>query len=517
MPPAPGISDALTCIPVMTSNTNPPLSKTRFIAGLQCLKLLYLNSYFRELADPVDASQQALFDSGTNVGTLARQRFPNGLLIEAPYNAHRRAVASTSKAISDAFVPAVYEAAFSFDGIRIRTDILSRNNAHTFDLIEVKSSTSAKQEHIPDAAIQLHVLEGSGVPVEKVFLQHIDNTYVYQGGPYDLEKLFRLEDITDKARSYLQSVPESLAAMWETLRSDEVPAIEIGPQCTRPYRCPFYGFCRKGLPDHYIEQLPRARQELLEDLRTAGIQDIGDIPLDFPGLSANQQRVRDAVATGRPYVGPELADVISQATYPLHFLDFETFNPALPAYSGTRPYQVIPFQWSLHVLDSSGDLSNTSFLHDGSADPREAFCKSLIEAVGPYGTIFVYSSYEKTIIEQLAREFSQYQERLLALPERLLDLLALVRTHFYHHNFHGSYSIKTVLPALAPDMTYSDLEIQEGSLAPIFFARMIAPDTDESERERLRNALLDYCKRDTFAMVRILQELQSMSKTTTSQ
>ena len=382
----------------MTSSTNPNLSKTRFTAGLQCLKLLYLDTYSRELVDPVSDSQQALFDAGTDVGVLARQRFPNGLLIEAPYNAHSRAVISTSRALSNAFVPAIYEAAFTYEGIRIRVDILSRNGDNTFDLVEVKSGTGVKQEHIPDAAIQLHVLEGSGVPIRNVSLQHIDNTYVYQGGPYDLEKLFQLEDITDQARSYLQSVPESLASMWEALHSEEVPAIEIGPQCTRPYRCPFYGFCRQGLPEHYIEQLPKARPEFIEGLRASGILGIGDIPPNYPGLSANQQRVRDAVATGRPYVGPELAEALSQATYPLHFLDFETFNPALPVYPGTRPYQVIPFQWSLHVLDSSGDLSHAFFLHDGVDDPREAFCKSLLDAISPQGTILVYSSYEQTII-----------------------------------------------------------------------------------------------------------------------
>jgi hypothetical protein len=497
----------------MPKTTDPTLSKTRFTSGLQCLKLLYLGTYSRELADPVPASQQALFDSGTDVGALARQRFPDGLLIEAPYNAHSSAVANTARALSDVFIPAIYEAGFDFENIRIRVDILSRNNDHTFDLIEVKSSTSVKLAHIPDVAIQLHVLEGSGVPIGKTFLMHIDNTYVYEGGNYDLDKLFRLEDITDQARSYLQSVPDSLTDMRESLRSDEVPAIEIGPHCSKPYRCAFYNYCHKSLPEHYIEQLPRAKPEFIGKLRSVGIQDIGNIPTDFPGLSANQQRVRDAVATGRPYVGPALAGAISQATYPLHFLDFETFNPALPAYVGTRPYQVIPFQWSLHVQDSSGDLSNSYFLHDGGDDPREAFTRNLLDALGPHGTILVYSSYEQTIIEQLADLFPQYEELLLALPGRFLDLLALVRAHFYHPDFHGSYSIKAVLPALDPDLTYRDLEIQDGSLASIYFARMIAPDTQAHERERLRNALLRYCERDTFAMVRVLAALRSMSQT----
>ena len=492
----------------MPHNTIPQLSKTRFGAGLQCFKRLYLECYSPELAGPVDPSQQALFDAGTAVGILATQRFPEGRLIDEPYYEHSRAGASTSEAIADPLVPAIYEAAFTFEGIRIRVDVLSRNSGGTFDLVEVKSSTSVKPEHIPDAAIQLHVVEGSGIPVRKAFLLHIDNSYVYEGGPYDLSKLFWLEDITDQARTFLSSIPESLADMWAVLRQDVTPSVEIGSQCTRPYQCPFYKHCRQDTPEHHIEQLPRARPELMEKLRTAGILDISKIPPTFPTLTVNQQRVRDSVVTGRPYISPELSAALNQVAYPLHFLDFETFNPALPAYPGTRPYQVIPFQWSLHVRDSVGKLSHASFLHDGDGDPRETFSTSVLDAIESEGTIVVYSSYEQTVIKHLAEEFPQYGERLLALYDRLFDLLAVVRTHYYHPNFHGSYSIKAVLPALVPDMTYSDLEIQDGSNASAAFAQMIAPSTKEPERERIRNALLDYCQMDTLAMVRLLDTLQ---------
>ena len=491
----------------MPHNTNPQLSKSRFGAGLQCFKRLYLESYSPELAGPVEPSQQALFDTGTAVGILARQRFPEGRLIDEPYYEHSRGEASTSEAIADPLLPAIYEAAFTFEGIRIRVDVLSRNSGDSFDLVEVKSSTRVKTEHIPDAAIQLHVVEGSKVPVQRVFILHIDNSYVYQGGPYDLNKLFHLEDITEQARTLLSSIPGSLTDMWELLNQDEAPTIEIGPQCTRPYQCPFYGYCRQGTPEHHIEQLPRASPELIGKLRAAGILDISEIPSAFPTLSDNQQRVRDSVATGQPYISSELSAALARATYPLHFLDFETFNPALPAYSGTRPYQVIPFQWSLHTRDSPDTLCHVSFLHDGDGDPREGFSTTLLDAVGSEGTIVVYSGYEQTIIRQLAKEFPQHEVRLLMLCDRLFDLLAVVRTHYYHPNFHGSYSIKAVLPALVPDITYSDLEIQDGSNASAAFAQMIAPATEEPERGRIRDALLDYCQMDTMAMVRLLDAL----------
>jgi len=493
----------------MTHNTIPMLSKSRFAAGLQCLKRLYLQCYYRELAEPPDVSQQAAMDTGIAVGVLARQRFPDGRLIEEEYYRHDDAMTATAAAIADLSVPAVLEAAFTFDEVRTRIDVLRRGAKATFDLVEVKSSTSVKEEYIPDVAIQLYVVEGSGIDVGRAHLLHINKAYVYGGGPYDLTQLFLLEDVDDKARSFIESdVPTALARMKEVLRAEDPPEVDVGRRCSDPYRCEFYRHCREGAPEHHVEELPNASRKLIEALLSAGITDIRDIPEGFPELSPLQQRVRRCVVAGEPYFGPGLSSALDAIPYPLYFLDFETFNPALPLYPGTRPYQVIPFQWSLHVQDSRGNLSHRSFLHGGLDDPREAFLTSLLDAVGAEGAIVTYSGYEGTIIRQLADAFPQHAERLLALNERILDLLALLKTHCYHPAFHGSYSIKAVLPALVPHLSYDDLEIQEGSRASVAFARMIAPQTEERERERLRRALLDYCRRDTEAMVRVFDALR---------
>lgn len=267
------------------------------------------------------------------------------------------------------------------------------------------------------------------------------------------------------------------------------------------------GYCRQGLPEHHIEQIPRARAGLLEDLSRGGIRDIRDIPADFQGLSVAQQRVRDSVVTGQPWRNPEIGPVLRRAAQPLYFLDFETFNPALPLYPGTRPYQVIPFEWSLHVRDSAGNLRHHLFLHDGDGDPREPFAASLLEHVGPQGSIVVYSGYERMILTQLASELPQFSDRLLPLCDRMLDLLQVLREFYYHPQFHGSYSMKSVLPVLAPDLGYDDLEIQDGTQASVAFARMIAPDTTHREKEQLRRALHAYCGRDTEAMVRVFDAL----------
>lgn len=493
----------------MTRDQIPLLSKTRFAAGLQCHKRLFLDSYSPKLADPIDPGQQAIFESGTAVGELARERIPGGRLIEEEYFRHDNAVAATKEALADRSVPAIYEAAFTHDDIRVRVDILVRRSSGVFDLVEVKSSTGVHEQHIPDVAIQLHVVEGAGIKVRQAFLLHINKDYVYEGGPYDVSRLFRLEDVTKEARDFVtSSAPAALADMRQALDQDSAPLIEIGRHCTRPYQCPFYRHCREEVPEHHIEQLPWASAGLLDELLEAGIRDIGDIPAEFPGLSALQQRVRDCVAAGQPHVDPELRAALQEVTYPAHFLDFETFNPALPIYVGTRPYQVIPFQWSLHVRDEADDLSHHSFLADGDGDPREGFAACLLDAIGPEGTIIAYSSYEQTIIKQLAGDLPQYSERLLDLNTRFLDLLEVLRAYYYHPDFHGSYSIKAVLPALVPDAGYQDLGIQDGSQASLTFTQIIAPETGKDEREGLREALLAYCQRDTEAMVWIFDALR---------
>ena len=492
----------------MTNQSSPQLSKSRFTSGLQCLKRLYLECYNRELADPVDPGQQAIFDSGTAVGELARQRFPNGVLIEEQYFEHSQAVQTTQALLSDASIPSLYEPAFNFESIRTRVDVLVRVDGQAFDMVEVKSSTGVRDQYIPDVAIQLYVLEGSGVAVRRAYLMHINNKYVYQGGDYDLEQLFSLEDVTEAARAFIaDNMSACLAQMWESLQLAETLEIETGPHCTTPYRCPFFGHCHEGEPEHPIRDLPRLRRGDYERLRASGIRDIGSVPPDYPGLSQPQRRVRDSVATGQPFVGPNLAAGLGEISFPASFLDFETLSLAVPIYAGTRPYQTIPFQWSLHVRDADGGLSHSAFLDDGAGDPRERFITALLDALPAEGSVVAYSGYETRILKELAEAFPQYADRLLALCERVVDLLRVVRDGYYHPRFHGSFSIKTVLPALVPDLSYGDLDVPEGMAASAAYARLITGDTPDSEKAATREALLAYCARDTEAMVRVYDAL----------
>ena len=491
----------------------PSLSKSRFQYGLQCLKRLYLETNNRELADPVAPVLQARFDTGTAVGELAQQRFPGGTLIEESYRAHESAVTRTQALLSDFLTPALYEAAFTYRGIRTRVDVLARNPAGGFDLIEVKSTTGVKEEHITDAAIQLYAVEGSGVPITNAWLMFLNNRYVYEGGDHDLEQLFTLEDVTDRARQFVaDSVPGELERMWTALRADEIPDIVTGPHCLRPYRCSFFDYCHGDEPANSIRELPgRLDPHLEEKLNAAGIATIGNIPSDGETdtlLTQMQRRVRDSVASGEPFVGPDLGSALSEIEFPISFLDFEAVSHAVPVYIGTRPYQPIPFQWSLYVREESGELRHAEFLNDDVDDPRERLITALLEATPPTGSIVAYSPYERVTILGLARDFPRYAKPLRALADRIVDMLQIVRQHYYHPAFHGSFSIKSVLPALAPDLTYADLAINEGTLAAISYQRMIAPETPADERERLRADLLTYCDRDTEAMIRVYDALR---------
>ena len=353
------------------------------------------------MADPVDAGLQAIFDSGSTVGELARRRFPNGRLVEEPYWQHDQAAETTRSLMTNTDIPALYEAAFAFQGIKTRIDVLRRCGLGEFDLVEVKSTTRVKPEHITDVAIQMYVAEGVGVPIRGAYLAHLDSSYVYQGGDHDLNRLFKLEDVSDRTRSFVASeVSNHLTRMWAALRLDRPPDIETGGHCRKPYRCSFYGHC-------------------------------------------HQDEVRD---DRQSYVSPRLASTLGEIAFPASFLDFETVNPAIPMFVGTRPYQPIPFQWSLHVLDSPGSLSHHSFLNTDLEDPRERFVSSLLEAIPRSGSIVTYSPYERSILNRLAQDFPQYRDMLLALCDRMVDLLKLIRENYYHPGFRGSYSLKSVAP-----------------------------------------------------------------------
>jgi len=484
----------------------PLLSKSRFVAGLQCPLRLWYQCHEPKLATGVTPAQQAIFDMGHEVGRLATELYPGGVLIAEDYRHHREAERATVRALADPDVRALFEAAFTFDGIRIRTDILERNGDGTWNLVEVKSSTSVKDVYKPDVAVQYHVLEGAGLRIAAAGLLNVNNRYVFDGRTLDLAQLFQLTDLTEEVAALQEELAAQIAELKKVIALETAPAVPPSRHCFHPYKCEFWEHCTAGMPESWVIHLAGITEEKLARLRELGVDDINDIPDGFP-LSAVQDRIRDCVIKNIEYVGPELHEKLTTARYPIHFLDFETVAMAVPRYAGTRPYQTMPFQWSDHVLKSNGTVQHLEYLCLEDKDPRREFTASLIASLGKDGTIYVYTSYEKGILRQLTEAFPEYADDLQAIVDRFEDLYDIIRKQYYHPDFRGSFSLKSVLPALVPAMGYSHLTIQDGALASLAYLRMIDAATDPAEKSAIKADLLTYCGQDTLAMVKIREEL----------
>lgn len=482
------------------------LSKSRFLAGLQCPLRLWYQCYEPQLATEISPAQQAIFDTGHEVGRLATKLYPKGVHIEEEYFRHDQAVRSTVAAMGTPDVRAIYEAAFVYDGVRIRVDILQKLDNGKWNLIEVKSSTNVKDVHLPDVAVQDYVLHGCGLSIEQAGILHLDKQYVYEGSHLDLERLFSFTDLTDKLFVQIGLVPSQLNDFKEMLADNKAPSIPPDRHCMNPYPCEFWDHCTRKMPEFWVIGLSGIGQNRLRELADMDVQDIRDIPASFP-LTQIQKRIRSCAINQEEYVSPDLESELNDAQYPIHFLDFETFGSAVPLYEGTRPYQAIPFQWSNHILTADGNIDHREYLCNEDKDPREEFARALLETLGNKGSIFIYTTYERGIIIELADYLPKFRQQLNAIPKRFKDLYAIIKRHFYHPKFYGSFSLKAVLPALVPEMSYEGLAIQEGGQAALEYLKMIDPATGAEEKEKIKNDLVIYCGQDTLAMVKIREEL----------
>jgi hypothetical protein len=485
--------------------TEPRLSKSKFLSGLQCHKRLYLEIHAPELATEPDEQTQAILDNGTELGELARRLFPNGVLVDFGRSGLEDALALTRRLVADPTVPAIFEATFKFDNVLVRVDVLERLSPHEWRLIEVKASTKVKAVHLEDLAIQTYVLNGCGVCLGGVRLMHLNRAYVFPGGAIDLQQLFVQQDLTEQVTGRQPAVPARLGEMKHMLMQWAPPDIKPGNQCHDPYTCEFWEHCTEQKPERWIYYLsgPKATfQKLIEQ----GIETIDDIPDDFP-LSVVQQRMKE----NTEWIGPLLKASMQSLRYPVHHLDFETFMPAVPRYPGTRPYQALPFQWSNHIEFEDGSLRHEEYLCTEPRDPREEFAIALLQSVGRAGSICVYSDYEKLLLMGLAEAFPRLRREIYAVISRLWDLLSVIQRHYYHPDFKGSFSLKSVLPALVPSLDYGDLEIRDGALASLLYHRMVFGN--ETDKDRLTSALLEYCKRDTLGMLEVRRALSWKAST----
>jgi len=474
------------------------LSKSKILAGLQCPKRLYLEIFHGELAE-VGEHAQRLFAIGHEVGEVAQRLHPDGILIQHQENLSR-ALEETRQLLAQASLAPLFEATFSEEGVLVRVDILERN-ASGLVLTEVKAATSVKAQYYPDCAIQAWVVAQAGYRLDAVNLAHVDNSFVYEEEG-DYTGLLRPVDVTAEVGELLPEVAGWVRRCQEILEGD-MPDIETGPQCHDPYDCPFLHHCNKIHTEYPVTTLPRGGRvaaELLEE----GVVDIRDIP---PGRLTNERHIRihEAVLSGEPFLDPEARSIVRALPYPRYYLDFETIAFAVPIWLGTRPYQQLPFQWSCHIEQAPGEMRHEEFLDISGEAPMRRFAERLIEVVGDTGPVIVYNAgFENRIMRELGKMFPDLSSALEAIKDRVFDLLPVARNHYYHPAMHGTWSIKAVLPTVAPDLGYQMLEeVQHGGEAQEAYLECIHPETSPERKLELERQLKAYCALDTLAMVRI--------------
>ncbi len=473
------------------------LSKSRYMDFLQCPKLFYFQIKLRDQIPPFDAATQFRLDQGGEVGKAATGLFPGGERIEPfPLDA---AVKRTQEALKEG-VEYVYEASFEHQGVHCKVDILHNPGNGVLDLYEVKSSKEQKPEYIPDVAVQRWIIEGAGYRVGSTYLVLLNGDYVHPDG-----NLFKTEDVTEEAKQLLAGIPAHVKEMRKIAEVDQPPGLDIGPHCAKPHECPLGEMCWSKIPELSIFNIPNYRKKW--PLYEQGIIRLEDLP--EIALNEAQERFIRACRTGTPVIDKHaIRNVLNKLTEPIYFLDFETINWAIPRHNGMSPYAVLTFQWSMHILEN-GNLTHKEFLWDRTEDPRKELLESLLEALGDKGSIIVYSSFEKSRLNELADYFPEYRNKVDRVINRLWDMLDIFRNYYTDARFCGSNSIKNVLPVLVPELNYKDLEIQEGGLASVEFARMI--EAEGEEKEKISRALLKYCERDTEAMVEILGKLREVA------
>ncbi|WP_373072196.1 DUF2779 domain-containing protein [Sulfurimonas sp.] len=490
------------------------LSKSLYTRGLQCVKSLWLKKYNKEILTPPDSSAEAIFERGNEVGALACQLFPNGIEIEFNPSDYDGMI-NTTKTLIDDGVNNIYEASFNYDDIFVAVDILHINDDDSVEIYEVKSSTDVKDVYKHDASIQYYVLKGLGFKVKKVSIIHINNKYV-RDEELEIDKLFTIADITEEVLELQEDIPTYLRTFKTFLDDKEnEPEKEIGVHCSNPYDCDAIAYCWSHIPKYSIFNISRLNAKKKFELYNQGIINFTDIA-DISSFSTAQQVQIESEVNNKTIINNEaIKDFLGGLTYPIYHLDFETFQQAIPEWKGISPFMQIPFQYSVHVQHEDGNLEHKEHLAKDGFDPRYELAKKLVEDIPTDVTVLAYNmGFEKGVIRKLAEQFDDFAHHLMCIHDNIQDLMTpFQKKDYYTPSMRGGYSIKKVLPALVPDMekAYKELSlVHNGGEAMQTFARL--SKMDDTQKSEYRNALLEYCKLDTLAMVKVLDKLKETSK-----
>ncbi|WP_226063327.1 DUF2779 domain-containing protein [Kaistella polysaccharea] len=487
------------------------ISKSRFISGVQCSKKIYFDFYRRDLKIPVNDATQSIFNLGHKIGSLAQKAFPNGKdATPENFTDFTQSISNTKQWIQDG-EENIYEATFEAENGFVMLDILHRESDELW-AIEVKNSTSVKDYHLQDSAFQYWVMTKAGYRPDKFFLMHINNQYIKEGEI--THELFHLEDITNTVIKMQSWVTSNLENLLQVINVEVEPVVSVGNHCGNPFSCDYKHHCWKHIPENSVFELTRIGKKSW-DLYEKEILSIEDIPTDYP-LSFNQRLQYNGLKNNESHYDEDnIRNFLSQWEYPLHFFDFETIMPAIPILDGTRPYQQVPFQYSLHILTGAEEAGaeHKEFLADaqdftnGGVDPRKKMINQMKLDFRSSGSIVTYNkSFEIRILNELSRDFPEDADYLFSIIDRIVDLLDVFKYRWLYTPAMGSsVSIKSVLPAISPEFTYENLEIQDGGSASGLFLESVL-DNDHNT-PKLRNNLLSYCERDTYGMVVIYKFL----------
>lgn len=482
------------------------LTKSRFMAGLQCPRYLWISTNQTKSLPPTDLVTQNIFDQGHQVGNLAKQLYSEG--IDLAGLGFQQSLDETARCLGGR--RPVFEAAIRAGRLYARVDVMNPVGNGAWDIIEVKSGTSAKDENIADVAFQRYVAVSAGLTVDRCRLAYLKKDFV-KHGPIDPKELFVTDDITDEVSELSGGIADSIEDMLETISGD-CPDPFISRACDYPRTCPLKPECWRNMPEHPVTSLYRAGDKADELLRR-GITAITDIPTDFV-LNDKQSIQLSCVRSGLVHRDvKELSGFLAGLDYPHYYLDFETFNTAVPVFDGTRPYQQIPFQFSLHTATSPvSGLTHRQFLYRGNGDPRPELLAALKEALGSGGTVIVYNqSFEQDVLERLSEAFPEYRDWVSDAVARMADLLVPFRAfHYYHPDQNGSASLKNVLPAVT-GTGYDGLNIANGQVASIRYFNAVYGNEPEPMEELFAD-LEEYCGQDTEGMAWIIERLADLTE-----
>ena len=484
------------------------LSKSKYCRGIQCKKMLWLEKNMPEERE--ESNNDSALENGNFIHEIAKYLFGSHINIDFNENLNEM-VANTMSTIDSYKDVVITEASFNYKNNFCSVDILKKNN-DSYEMYEVKGSTKEKDIYIKDISYQYYVLTSLGLKVDKCYLVHLNSDYV-RCGDLELDKLFNKVDVTDTIISLQNEVKNNIEDINEYMKLEDEPVDDIDLKCFNPYMCPFFKYCGRYLGTNNVFDIASMKTSTKVDLYKSGIYRFED--LDKIELNEKyKQQIEYELYDKEDYIDKNsIKEFLDTLTYPLYFLDFETYQLPIPLYDGLSPYEQIPFQYSLHyIIDDK--LYHKEFLAEDGIDPRRSLAEKLVEDIPMDVCTLAYNmSFEKTVIKKLASTYPDLSEHLMNIHDNIKDLMIPFKNRSYYTKaMQGSYSIKYVLPALFPNdpsLDYHNLDlIHNGSEAMQSYANMV--NMNEEDKLYTRERLLRYCELDTYAMVKIYYKLISL-------